>query len=120
MNEIAAAKPARWYFNPTVIIVAGCLVAVVSFGARATMGLFTVPISEAHQWHRETYGFAMAIQNLAWRIFQPIAGGFADKYGARRVLTVGAVIYALGVALMPFSATPGLVFLTAGVIAGVG
>jgi len=120
MTDIAAAKPTRWYYDPTVLIVAGCLVAVVSFGARATMGLFTVPISEAHQWHRETYGFAMAIQNLAWGIFQPIAGGFADKYGTPRVLIVGAVIYALGVALMPFSDTPGLMFLTGGVIAGVG
>src|SRR5690606_26002340 len=63
-----AAKPTRWYYDPTVLIVAGCLVAVVSFGARATMGLFTYPISEAHQWQRETYGFAMAIQNLAWGI----------------------------------------------------
>jgi MFS family permease len=62
----------------------------------------------------------MAIQNLAWGIFQPIAGGFADKYGTPRVLIVGAVIYAVGVALMPFSDTPGLMFLTGGVIAGVG
>ncbi len=115
-----AAKPTRWYYDPTVLIIAGCLVAVVSFGARATMGLFTYPISEAHQWHRETYGFAMAIQNLAWGIFQPIAGGFADKYGTPRVLIVGALIYAAGIALMPFSDTPGLMFLTGGVIAGVG
>jgi len=118
MTEVAAPRP--WYYDPTVIIAAGCIVAVVSFGARATMGLFTYPISEAHQWHRETYGFAMAIQNLAWGIFQPIAGGFADKYGTPRVLIVGAVIYALGIALMPFSDTPGLMYLTGGVIAGVG
>ena len=119
MTEITA-KPARWYYDPTVLIVAGCLVAVVSFGARATMGLFTYPISEAHQWHREVYGFAMALQNLIWGIFQPIAGGFADKYGTPRVLIVGALLYAAGIALMPFSDTPGLMYLTGGVIAGVG
>ena len=118
MSEPAA--PTRWYYDPTVLIIAGCLVAVVSFGARATMGLFTYPISEAYQWPRETYGFAMAIQNLAWGIFQPIAGGFADKYGTPRVLIVGALIYAAGIALMPFSDTPSLMYLTGGVIAGVG
>ena len=81
MNVTTA--PSRWYYDPIVIIAAGCIVAVVSFGARATMGLFTYPISEAHQWHREVYGFAMALQNLMWGIFQPIAGGFADKYGTK-------------------------------------
>lgn len=115
-----ATKPIRWYYDPLTIIVAGCLVAVLSFGARSTMGFFTYPISEAHQWHRETYGFAMAIQNLAWGLFQPIAGGFADKYGTPRVLIVGALIYAAGIALMPFSDTPGLMFLTGGLIAGLG
>jgi MFS family permease len=118
MTDTTAPRP--WYYSPSVIIAAGCTVAVVSFGARATMGLFTYPISEAHQWNREVYGFAMALQNLMWGVFQPIAGGFADKYGTPRVLIIGALIYAAGIALMPFSHSPGLMYLTGGLLAGVG
>lgn len=73
MNEAVAERP--WYYNPILIIVCGCLVAVISFGARASMGLFTHPISDFYQWQREIFGFAMALQNLLWGIAQPIAGG---------------------------------------------
>jgi MFS family permease len=109
-----------WYYDPSVIIVAGCIVAIVSFGARSTFGLFTHPISEFHQWPREVYGFAMAVQNLMWGAVQPIAGGFADKYGAPRVLIAGALLYAAGIVLMGFSGTPALILLTGGVLTGTG
>jgi MFS family permease len=116
----ADAKPSPWYYDPRVIIVGGCIVAVISFGARSTLGLFTYPISEFHQWNREVYGFAMALQNLLWGVFQPIAGGFADRYGTSRVLAVGAVLYAAGLALMSVSHTPALIYLSGGLLVGVG
>jgi MFS family permease len=114
----STARP--WYHDPTLIIVAGCIVAIISFGARSSMGLFTHPISEFHQWPREVYGFAMAIQNLMWGVAQPIAGAFADKYGTPRVLIAGALLYATGIVLMPFSHTPFLMFLSGGLLVGVG
>ena len=109
-----------WLYSPIVIIVAGCIVATISFGARASMGLFTHPISDFHQWPREIYGFAMAIQNLVWGIVQPVAGGFADRYGTPRVLIAGAVIYAAGMILMAFSHSATLMYLSGGVIVGIG
>lgn len=115
------STPTRaWYMNPAIIITAGCLIAIVGFGGRASMGMFTKPVSEFHQWPREVFSFAMAIQNLAWGIFQPVAGGFADRYGATRVLSVGALIYAAGLVLMPFSHTPLLIYLTGGLMMGAG
>jgi MFS family permease len=116
----ALSAPRRWYHDPTVIIAAGCMVAVVSFGARASMGLFTHPISEYYHWDREIYGLAMALQNLVWGIFQPIAGAFADRYGPARVIAAGAVIYALGLALMSISGTPALLYLSGGLLSGIG
>jgi MFS family permease len=110
----------RWYYAPAVIIVAGCIVAIISFGARATMGLFTHPISEFHAWPREVFGFAMALQNLIWGVFQPISGGFADRYGTTRVLIAGAVIYAAGMVLMAFSHTATLMYLSGGLLVGIG
>lgn len=102
-----------------VIIVAGCMIAAIGFGTRSTMGLFTLPLTETTGWSRETYGLAMAIQNLAWGLAQPVAGGFADKYGTTRVLVAGTVLYALGVLGMAFANTE-ILFLLTGLLMGIG
>jgi predicted MFS family arabinose efflux permease len=112
--------PERWYYNPRIIIVAGCIIAIISFGVRSSFGLFTRPISDFYQWDREIYGLAMAFQNLLWGVIQPIAGGFADRYGSARVIAVGAVIYALGTALMSVADTPALLYLSGGLLIGIG
>ncbi len=120
---MTTATPARsipWYYVPMVVLVAGCLVAIVNFGVRSTFGQFTLPISEAHGWPRETYSLAIAIQNLLWGIATPIAGMLADRYGSARVLIVGAVIYALGIVGMTYSDLPVLFHFTAGILVGVG
>jgi MFS family permease len=117
---MTAVAQERWYYRPQVIIVAGCIVAVISFGVRSSMGLFTYPISEFHMWDREIYGLAMAIQNLMWGVVQPIAGAFADRYGPAKVIAIGAVIYALGTALMSFADTPAAMYLAGGLMVGVG
>ena len=83
-------SPRPWYMEHSVIIIAGCLIAIIGFGGRASMGMFNKPITDFHGWPRETFGFAMALQNLAWGIMQPVAGAFADRFGATRVLMVGA------------------------------
>jgi MFS family permease len=114
------ARPIPWYYVPMVVLVAGCLVAIVNFGVRSTFGQFTLPISEAHGWPRETYSLAIAIQNLLWGIATPIAGMLADRYGSARVLIAGAVIYALGIVGMTYADLPIIFHLTAGLLVGVG
>lgn len=116
----ATIRTVPWYYIPMVVLVAGCLVAIVNFGIRSTFGQFTLPISEAHGWPRETYSLAIAIQNLMWGIATPIAGMMADRYGSARVLIAGAVIYALGIVGMTYSDVPFVFHLTAGVLVGVG
>lgn len=109
-----------WYFLPMVVLVAGCLVAIINFGVRSTFGQFTLPISSAHGWPRETFSFAMALQNLLWGIATPFAGALADRYGAARVLIVGSLFYALGVALMAVSDSALLINLSGGLLVGTG
>src|SRR5215218_502555 len=92
--------------STTVVVVAGCLIAVVTYGMRASLGLFTQPLSDLRGWDRETFAFAIAIQNLLWGIGQPFAGAIADRYGSGRVLAAGGAVYALGVALMSEATTP--------------
>ena len=103
-----------------LVIIAGCIIAAIGFGTRGSFGLFTLPVTDDLGLTREQWGMAMAIQNLAWGIAQPFAGGFADRYGTARVLAVGAVIYALGVLGMAFSPDSLTMALTAGIVTGVG
>jgi MFS family permease len=103
-----------------LIIVAGCTIAALSFGPRSTMGFFLTPMSSEHGWGREVFALAIAIQNLVWGLGQPFAGMVADKFGTARVLTGGALLYALGLVLMAYSTNPVTLQLTAGVLIGLG
>jgi predicted MFS family arabinose efflux permease len=106
--------------DPRVVITAACLIAVVTFGARAGFGLFLEPISSTHGWGREIFAVSIGIQNIMWGIGQPIAGALADRFGTRRVLIVGAVVYFLGFLLMSWSTTPAMLHISAGFLIGVG
>jgi MFS family permease len=77
-------------------------------------------MSSAYGWDREVFSLALAIQMLLWGAAQPFAGAIADRYGATPVLSVGALLYALGLAAMAYSSTPGMLHLTAGVAVGFG
>jgi predicted MFS family arabinose efflux permease len=114
------AKQTPWYYLPAVVIVSGCIVAIVNFGVRSSFGLFTAPVSEAHAWPREYFSFAMALQNLLWGLATPVAGAFADRYGAARVLIAGAIFYAIGTAIMAYADQPLLFHLGGGIMVGIG
>jgi predicted MFS family arabinose efflux permease len=116
----AIQTPTNPLYRPEVVVVAGCLIALICFGVRSTAGLFTAPISEAHGWGREVYGFAMAMQNLLWGIGQPFVGIIVDKLGPMRVVKGGAVLYALGLVLMAFAETPFVIMLGGGILMGLG
>ncbi|WP_373503375.1 MFS transporter [Aestuariivirga sp.] len=118
MPVTAARIP--WYYTPAVLIVAGCLVAIVNFGVRSSFGFFTAPISEAHQWPREIFSFALAMQNLLWGVATPIAGMLADRYGSARVLMTGAVVYSIGTVMMAFTDTPVMFTIGGGILVGIG
>ena len=104
----------------SVVIVAGCAIALITFGTRTSFGLFTDPLSALRGWDRETFALAIALQNLLWGLGQPFAGAVADRYGAGRVLAVGGVLYAAGVALMAQSTSGSAFALTGGVLLGLG
>ena len=118
MSTIAA--PRSFSLPLVLMLTAGCIIAAIGFGTRGAMGLFTLPMTEDLGISREQWGMAMAIQNLAWGLVQPIAGGLADRYGTARVLAAGGLIYSAGIALMAFSTDASTLYLTAGVIVGTG
>ncbi|MET0335456.1 MAG: MFS transporter [Rhizobacter sp.] len=100
------------------VLLCGALIVTLSMGIRHGFGLWLQPITMDRGWSRETFAFALAIQNLAWGIAGPFAGMLADRYGAFRVLIVGSLFYAGGLVLMAMS-TSGLAFTgSAGLILG--
>lgn len=82
------------------MLLCGALVVTLSMGIRHSFGLWLQPITTAHGWTREDYSLAMAVQNLVWGAAGPIVGWWADRSGAYRVLWLGALLYALGLAGM--------------------
>ncbi|MEL6450563.1 MAG: MFS transporter [Pseudomonadota bacterium] len=91
-------------FTPVLIV--GCVIIMVSFAIRASFGVFQIPIADEFAWARAEFSMAIAIQNLAWGIGQPIFGAIAEKIGDRKAIIMGAVIYAAGLVLSAWSTTP--------------
>ena len=100
------------------VLACGAAIVTLSMGVRHGFGLWLQPITQDMGWTRENFAFALAVQNLAWGFFGIFAGMAADRFGAFRVLLVGALLYALGLAGMALSPTPFLFMLTAGLVIG--
>jgi MFS family permease len=106
--------------TPLVIIICGCAIALLSFGPRSSLGFFVQPMGREFSWGRDVFGLALAVQNLLWGLGQPVAGAIADRFGVLRVMCVGAVLYAGGLLMMRYAATPLSLDIGAGVLIGFG
>jgi MFS family permease len=112
--------PADAWRTPALIIGFGCLISLLSFGPRASLGFFLTPMSMANHWSRDVFAFALALQNLLWGVGQPIAGMIADRFGTIRVLCGGGLMFAAGLGLMSQTASAPLLDVSAGVLVGFG
>ncbi|PTM38891.1 MFS transporter [Bosea sp. 124] len=119
MSVTPRAAPGRSY-APEIIVAAGCLIALITFGPRASAGLFQIPMTVQFGWGRDTFGLALAIQNLLWGLGAPFAGAIADRFGTVKVLCTGALLYAIGLVVMAHATTPLQLHLGAGVLIGFG
>lgn len=98
-------SPKSSIFTP--ILIAGCMVLMLNFAIRASFGVFQIPIAAEFNWPRAEFSMAIAIQNLAWGVGQPIFGALAERFGDRRAIIAGAILYALGLVLSSYAVTPG-------------
>ena len=92
------------FFTPVLLV--GCCIIVVSFAVRASFGVFQIPIADGFGWLRSEFSLAIAIQNLAWGIGQPIFGAIAERVGDRKAIILGALMYAAGLILSSFAISP--------------
>jgi len=120
MTTQSAPGAGRLLRSPMMIIFAGGLVLWLSIGTRQSFGLFMTPMTDDLGWGREIFALAIAIQNIVWGITQPIAGALADRWGAGRTIVGGAILYGAGIYLMASSSTPEFLYLSGGLIIGIG
>lgn len=90
----------------TPVLVAGCVIILVSFAVRASFGVFQIPVAQEFGWLRVEFSLAIAIQNLAWGIGQPLFGAVAEKLGDRKAIILGALAYVFGLMMSANSVTP--------------
>ena len=90
----------------TPVLIAGSVIMLLSFAVRASFGVFQIPIADEFGWARAEFSLAIAIQNLAWGIGQPIFGAIAEKIGDRKAIIIGAILYAAGLVGSSFAETP--------------
>lgn len=102
------------------ILLSGALILALSLGTRHGFGLFLAPMSAEFGWGRETFAFAIALQNLIWGIAQPFTGAIADRFGAMRTVVVGGILYAIGLVLMGYSDSAFSLSMSAGLLIGIG
>ena len=103
-----------------MIVVCGCLISMIGFGPRATLGFFLTPMSNANGWDREVFALSVAVQTLLYGAAQPFSGAIADRFGTIRVIIVGTLLYAAGIFMMAHASTPGMLYLSSGVLIGFG
>ncbi|WGV14846.1 MFS transporter [Fuscovulum ytuae] len=91
----------------TPVLIAGCVILMLGFAIRASFGVFQIPIAEEFGWARAEFSLAIAVQNLAWGIGQPLFGAVAERFGDRKAIVAGALMYAAGLVLSAWAITPG-------------
>ena len=107
-------------FRFPLLVWLGIGILIICLGIRQSFGIFMLPVSEHFGTGREFFSFAIALQNLMFGVFQPFAGMAADRFGAKRVVFLGATAYALGLYLTSIATAPGILYLSLGTLVGLG
>jgi len=118
LATLAAMPESNPRLSLTQLLVCGAAIVTLAMGIRHGFGLWLQPITQAHAWTRETFAFAIAIQNLAWGVTGVFAGMLADRYGAFRVILMGTLAYSLGLVGMAYANTPLTFALSTGLLIG--
>ncbi|MDF2796425.1 MAG: transporter, partial [Pseudomonas orientalis] len=102
------------------VLLGSALILALSLGVRHGFGLFLAPMSGEFGWGRETFAFAIALQNLIWGLAQPFTGALADRFGAAKAVFIGGVLYAVGLVMMGMADSAWSLSLSAGLLIGIG
>lgn len=107
-------------FRFPLMVWLGIAILIICLGIRQSFGIFMMPISDYFQTGREFFSFAIALQNLLFGVFQPFVGMASDRFGAKKIIILGAISYSLGLYLTSIATEPSLLYLSLGILVGLG
>ncbi len=107
-------------FRFPLMVWLGIAILITCLGIRQSFGIFMMPITEHFEMGREFFSFAIALQNLLFGVFQPFVGMAADRFGAKRIIIAGSIAYGLGLYLTSIATEPSMLYLSLGVLVGLG
>lgn len=111
-------KPAAHRLPLLQLLICSSLILTLSMGVRHGFGLWLQPVTQDQGWTRESFAFAIALQNLSWGLLGIVAGMLADRWGGLRVLLGGALLWALGLCGMALAQSELGFALSAGLLIG--
>ena len=117
MSQPVMSQPVKLL---SIVVVCACVLLAINFGMRASFGFFMAPISNEFGYGREVFALALALQNLCWGLFQPIAGAIADRFGTAKAIYIGSIAYALGLYVTATADSYWGLHIGAGVLVGMG
>ncbi|WP_335954410.1 MFS transporter [Acinetobacter guillouiae] len=100
------------------MLIGSAFILALSLGVRHGFGLYLVPMSHEFGWSHQVFSLAIAIQNLFWGAVQPFTGALADRYGSKKIVAIGGVLYTIGLLLMSISSNVLLLDISVGLIIG--
>ena len=105
--------------RPALPILRGAaLMLSISLGLRQSLGLFLQPLTRDLSIAVADFTVAIAIQNAAWGLLQPVAGALATRLGFRPLMIAGAALYIAGLATLAMAQGLFGVVIGAGVMIG--
>ena len=97
-------RPQASIFTP--ILISASLILFLSFTIRSSFGVFQIPIAADLGWLRSEFSLAIAIQNLAWGLATPVFGAIAERFGDKKAIFLGTLLYAAGLCFSAYSISP--------------
>ena len=101
------------------ILIGASLMLSLAMGVRQSLGIFMPNLTRDLHLSVSDFTLAVAVQNLAWGFLQPLAGAMTVRWGFRRLMLGGALLYVAGIVLLALSNSHTAVILGAGVLIGV-
>jgi len=114
-SNTAMSPRAGW-----LLMLSASAILMITMAARLTSGLFLSPINTSTGLGVASISLAMAVGQFMWGASQPIFGAVADKWGPARVIVLGGVMLAAGLAATPFMSSQWGLMLTLGVVSAAG